>query len=284
MRFAFSRANAWYQTARAMIDKPFEAAKDRIANGIISPSFTSFYLQEFQGTQDPVYSESLIRDVANAMFAAGSDTTVSTLHTFFLAMLANPEAQIKAQQEIDKVVTAGHLPDFSDHDSLPYVAAIVKETLRWQNVLPIGVLHSVDKEDVYKGYRIPANSIIVINIWTILHDETVYTDPFSFKPERFLTPDGQLVLDPAQAVFGFGKRICPGRHMAYSSVWNVISSVLTVFHISKALNTDGTVSEPTFEYISALICHPTPFKCIIRPRSLQAERNVQDLSISDSLE
>ncbi|KAG7087610.1 hypothetical protein E1B28_013559 [Marasmius oreades] len=238
-------------------------------NGIISPSFTSFCFQEFQATHDPAYRESLVRDVAGSIYAAGSDTTVSTLNTFFLAMLVNPEAQAKAQQEIDRVISAGHLPDFPDHDSLPYVAAIVKETLRWQNVLPMGVLHSVDKEDVYKGYRIPANSVIVTNIWAMLHDENVYPEPFSFKPERFLTSEGQLdpdVQDPAQAVFGFGKRNCPGRHMAYSSVWSVISSVLTVFTISKALNPDGTVNEPTYEYVSALVCHPAPFKCLIKPR------------------
>jgi len=53
-------------------------------------------------------------------------------------MLANREAQKKAQKEIDRVIPAGHLPDFGDYDSLPYVAAIVKETFRWQNVLPMG--------------------------------------------------------------------------------------------------------------------------------------------------
>ncbi|KAL0060493.1 hypothetical protein AAF712_012726 [Marasmius tenuissimus] len=130
-------------------------------------------------------------------------------------MLANPEAQRRAQQEIDRVVPKGHLPDFSDHDSLPYIAAIVKETFRWQNVLPMGeyefpfgsaprsqllegVLHCLDEEDVYNGYRLPAGSVV-----------TVYPDPFSFKPERFLGPNSQLdpdVQDPAKAVFGFGRR------------------------------------------------------------------------------
>ncbi|KAF9269239.1 cytochrome P450 [Marasmius fiardii PR-910] len=281
------QVQTWYRITKAMINEPFEVAKDRIASGLISPSFTSFCLQEYQATQDPTYRESLVRDTAGTMYSAGSDTTVSTLNTFFLAMLANPEAQTRAQEEIDRVITTGHLPDFSDHDVLPYVAAIVKETFRWQNVLPMGVLHSVDQEDVYNGYRIPKNSIVVTNIWAMLHDETVYPDPFSFKPERFLTSDGQLdpnVPDPARAVFGFGKRICPGRHMAYSSVWSVISSVLTVFNISKSLNPDGSVNEPTYEYVSALVSRPAPFECLIIPRSPEAERFVRDLSISDSLE
>ncbi|KAJ8079622.1 hypothetical protein PM082_011209 [Marasmius tenuissimus] len=257
------------------------------AKGTIFPSFASFCSQEFQDTQDPAYDEALARDVAATMYFAGADTTVSTLTTFFLAMLANPEAQRRAQQEIDRVVPKGHLPDFSDHDSLPYIAAIVKETFRWQNVLPMGVLHCLDEEDVYNGYRLPAGSVVVTNIWAMLHDETVYPDPFSFKPERFLGPNSQLdpdVQDPAKAVFGFGRRICPGRHMGYSSVWSVISSVLAVFDIGKAHKPDGSVDEPTFEYISALVCHPAPFRCSIKPRSPQVERLIRDLSMSDDVE
>ncbi|KAK1227700.1 hypothetical protein PQX77_009288 [Marasmius sp. AFHP31] len=216
----------WYHITKAMSHEPFEAAKDNIAKGTILPSFTSYCSQEFQDTQDPAYDEALARDVAATMYFAGADTTVSTLTTFFLAMLANPEAQRRAHQEIDRVVTNGHLPDFSDHDALPYITAIVKETFRWQNVLPMGenefkfrsaplpqplegVLHCLDEEDVYNGYRIPAGSVVVTNIWAMLHDETVYPEPLSFKPERFLAPNGQLdpnVQDPAKAVFGFGRR------------------------------------------------------------------------------
>lgn len=72
------------------------------------------------------------------MYTGGADTTVSALGTFFLAMLANPEAQRKAQVEIDAVVGNGHLPDFDDEESLPYVSAVVKEVLRWRSVTPIG--------------------------------------------------------------------------------------------------------------------------------------------------
>ncbi|KAK1216680.1 hypothetical protein PQX77_020693 [Marasmius sp. AFHP31] len=251
------RAREAGRVTTAMIVKPFETATAGIATG--------------------------------TMFQAGADTTVSTLHTFFLAMMANPEAQKKAQEEIDRVIPAGHLPDLSDYDSLPYVSAIVKETFRWQPALPICVPHRSDKEDVYRGYRIPAGSVVLANIWYIisamLHDESVYPEPFSFKPERFLTPDGKLnpnVQDPTCAFFGFGKRICPGRHMAQASVWNVMSSVLAVFNIEKPVrNPDGSVIEPTYEYLPGFICHPAPFQCSIRPRSKEAERLIKDLSMSD---
>jgi cytochrome P450 len=82
--------------------------------------------------------EQSVKDIAGNMYTGGADTTVSALGTFFLAMLANPEAQKKAQMEIDSVIETGRLPDFEDEDSLPYVSALVKEVLRWRSVTPIG--------------------------------------------------------------------------------------------------------------------------------------------------
>ncbi|ESK85761.1 cytochrome p450 [Moniliophthora roreri MCA 2997] len=276
------QAKEWYRVTKSMADMPFETAKARIAQGTIFPSFTLFCHQQYQESRDPAYHEDLVKDVAVAMFSAGSDTTVSLLETFFLAMLANPEAQKKAQEEIDRVVKAGHLPDFLDQESLPFVTAILKETFRWQKILPNGVPHCLDADDVYKGYRIPAGSIIIANSWAMLHDEASFLDNLQW----FLTPDGKLdpnVTDPALFVFGFGKRICPGRHMAYASAWSVISSILTVFNIEKATNSDGSVVEPTYEYGSALVSHPAPFKCTIKPRSIEAEKLIRELDLFDNM-
>ncbi|KAJ7469321.1 cytochrome P450 [Mycena galericulata] len=156
-------------------------------------------------------------------------------------------------------------------ESLPYVAALVKEVLRWRTVTPIGFPHFSTIDDEYRGYRIPAGSIVIGNVWAILHNESMYPDPYAFKPERFLL-DGKLnpaVRDP-QAVFGFGRRICPGRHMAMSSIWISIASILATFDITKAVGNNGEILEPSFQYTSELVSVPLPFKCSIRPRSKDA--------------
>ncbi|KAJ7127431.1 cytochrome P450 [Mycena crocata] len=80
-----------------------------------------------------------------------------------------------------------------------------------ENVVPLGMPRFLAIEDENKGYRLPAGSIVMGNIWGILHNEAMYPDPYSFKPERFLL-DGKLnpdVRDP-EAVFGFGRRYCDG--------------------------------------------------------------------------
>ncbi len=95
-------------------------------------------------------------------------------------MLANPESQRRAHEELDNVIGLGQLPQFSDRDSLPFVNAIVKEVLRWQPVTPlgedqspllppdsnvIGIPHALSEEDVFNGYAIPKGSLVISNVW-----------------------------------------------------------------------------------------------------------------------
>ncbi|KAF7359221.1 hypothetical protein MSAN_01264200 [Mycena sanguinolenta] len=265
------RAREWRRLARGMLEKPFAAARQRIASGTAPRSFTMDGLKMVEGADNKVYMEQVVQATAGTMYTAGTGTTVSAIGTFILSMLANPEAQKKAQAEIDAVVGTDRLPDWEDEAKMPYLTAVIKESLRWRNVTPIAIPHFLPVEDEYKGYRLPAGSIVMPNTWAILHDEEMYPDPYSFKPERYLL-DGKpnpAVMDP-DMVFGFGRRICPGRHMAMSSVWITIARILAAFDITKAVDEKGQVIEPTYEYFAGLVVQPLPFKCSIKPRSEKA--------------
>lgn len=76
-----------------------------------------------------------------------------------------PEAQRKAQEEIDRVVGTGRLPTIADRDNLPYIDAVVKETLRWHPVAPMGLPHTSTEDDVVEGYHIPKGSMVFANVW-----------------------------------------------------------------------------------------------------------------------
>ena len=80
-------------------------------------------------------------------------------------MALNPDIQKKAQAELDAVVGPNRLPDFDDQRSLVYVNAIVKEALRWQVVLPLSIPHMTMHDDEFRGYFIPAGTIILPNVW-----------------------------------------------------------------------------------------------------------------------
>ncbi|KAF8910615.1 cytochrome P450 [Gymnopilus junonius] len=205
---------------------------------------------------------------------AGSDNTVATLAGFVFAMLSNPEAQAQAQSEIDSVIPNGDLPTFEDKDSLPYVTALVMEVFRCSISSPIGGPHVLQEDDVYKRYRLKAGSIVFANIWAIFHDEVTYPHPFSFKPERFLKGGKLNPVQEIYTVFGFGRRICPGRYMAFSTIWIAVASMLATFNISKVVDKDGRAIEPVLKYGNSSSCLPAPFECAITPRRPDVERTI----------
>jgi len=272
-----TKAKEWSKLIINLREIPFRETKRNISDGVASPSFVLNSLQRMDEKRNLEEQERAIQSTAGIVYAAGADTTLSALESFIYAMVLYPEIQIKAQKELDGVLRGpGQLPDHSDKADLPYVSAIVMEVLRWNPVAPLGVPHYLAVEDEYKGFRIPAGSILMANSWAILHNEIDYPDPLDFKPERFLK-DGQQnpgIKDPATSAFGFGRRICPGRHFAQSSIWITIASILSCFEISKAIDENGLFIEPS-GYSSGLISGPLPFQCSIRPRSAEAEQTIR---------
>lgn len=91
----------------------------------------------------------------------------------------------------------------------------------------------------------------------MLHNEETYPEPDRFNPARFLSPNGQLNPDvPSPSVaFGFGRRICPGRHFTMDSLWIAIASILATFKIEKPVDKNGRVVEPSGEYISGFLVY-----------------------------
>ena len=92
---------------------------------------------------------------------------LSTLSTFVLMMLKNPDIQVKAQRELDSVLGHGQLPEYCDEESLPYLKAVVKESLRIEPPFPLGIAHMTSSQDVYRGYRIPAQTAVMPNVWYV---------------------------------------------------------------------------------------------------------------------
>lgn len=143
--------------------------------------------------------------ILGVLYEAGSDTTAIALSVFVMAMILYPSVASKAQEELDRVVGPDRMPTFGDLDDLPYIHAIVKETLRWRPVIPGGIPHAVTEDDEYKGYHIPKGSMIIPNLWAMAMDEQVFKQAEHFVPERWIE-NPSLPLFP----FGFGRRVCPG--------------------------------------------------------------------------
>ncbi|KAG1747595.1 cytochrome P450 [Suillus lakei] len=228
-------ARGWRETLEEMVSAPHKFVKDQMAAGIAPMSFTSNLLEgravsaEEESHREMVCFFSIRRWCRYAM-------------TLF------PDVQKKAQAEIDAV-------------------ALVKEVHRWNVVSPTGFPHRVTEDDIHDGYYIPKGSMILSNIWSMLNDPRTYAKPSQFNPERFLANDGkEPEIDPRTICFGFGRRICPGLHLADASIWISAAMSLAVFDISKIIE-NGVEITPDFDPSSGSISHPKPFKCSIKPRS-----------------
>jgi cytochrome P450 len=274
------KAAHWKNAINTMVEKPFRDVQEQLKIGKATPSVATSLIGQLPDEGDPQRSmeETIAKNVTFVAYAGGADTTGSSVETLFLAMAVYPEVQKKAQAEIDAVVGPNRLPDFHDRPFLPYINAIIKESLRWNLVVPLAIPHSSTDDDVYNGFYIPKGTIVMGNAWSIMHDHKAFDNPHEFQPERFLK-DGKLnpyVRDPDCAVFGFGRRICPGRHLSDNSLFSIVSCLLAVYDIKPPVDDQGNTIQLKPEFTGGLLTHPEPFKCIIKPRSFAAEALIRD--------
>ncbi|KAL7654613.1 hypothetical protein ACMYSQ_006619 [Aspergillus niger] len=271
------KSQFWRTQLLTTIETPYRMVREQMASGIAPPSYLSNLLQEEDTKEEKTLTaeeEFVAKWTAGSLYIAGADTTVSALRTFILSMALNPVIQGKAQAELDTVLGPHTLPKLSDRDKLPYVNAIVKESLRWYPVAPMGIPHLCVEEDVYDGYRIPRGAIVMGNIWAITHDPNIYPHPDKFDPERFLGENPQP--DPSGWVFGFGRRVCPGRVLADASVFVTVGMVLSAMRISLEKG-EGEGEEVRFT--PGVVSHPVLAGVKVEARSARHEGVIREVSI-----
>ncbi|KAL0945486.1 hypothetical protein HGRIS_000972 [Hohenbuehelia grisea] len=264
-------ARKWSHIVHKLHDYPYDAVKRQVADGTAESSYISTNLE--RGMERDLSDEEAedIKATAASIYAAGHETTWATALWFVLAMVLYPECQRKAQAEIDAVV-GDRMPDYADRPALPYVECLIQEVFRWQPVVPLGIPHRAMKDDVYNGMFIPEGSIVLANATGMSRDENIYKDPDRFIPLRFRPqPEGNSEPHP-EATFGFGRRICPGRHLAVGSVYMAVVTILATLDISRKLDDNGKEIIPVVECQTGLGSHPKPFDCVISTRLIGKQR------------
>uniref|UniRef100_A0A803P5Y1 Cytochrome P450 n=1 Tax=Cannabis sativa TaxID=3483 RepID=A0A803P5Y1_CANSA len=132
---------------------------------------------EFKLTRENI--KAFILDI----FTAGSDTSALTIEWALSELVKNPNIMQKAREEIDTLVGQTRLVEESDIGNLPYLQAIVKETLRLHPTGPMAVRESTERCTI-NGYDIPEKTQLFVNLWAIGRDPKHWESPLEFKPER----------------------------------------------------------------------------------------------------
>ncbi|KAI6025685.1 cytochrome P450 [Pisolithus orientalis] len=253
--------------ARTVLDDPVGYVQDRMAAGTATTPFVGDLLEMEIGRDLASSEDELIKAVAATVFLGGAETvslcsitlatteplaqTSSTLLVFLLAMVLYPEAQAQAQEEIDRVVGDTRLPEFRDRENLPYVEAVLLETLRWHPSIPLMLPHTTTTADVFHGMYIPKGATVLTNLWAITRNEMHYPNPAAFNPGRHLTASGTLNQSTASPYLGLDRRICPGRRIADQSLWAATVSILAALRIGKARDEAGKEVDFTPEFTLA---------------------------------
>ncbi|XP_042058097.1 ferruginol synthase-like [Salvia splendens] len=164
------------------------------------------------------------------LYLGGSDSTQCTVEWAMTELLSNPMKMSNAKNELRRVMGEKKQVEESDISRLPYLQALIKETLRLHPPGPLLVPRRADHEVEIIGYNIPENAQIFINVWAIGRDSSVWANPSSFEPERFLDSNiGFKGQDFELIPFGSGRRMCPGLPLADRMLHLMLGSLLHGF-------------------------------------------------------
>ncbi|KAF8463381.1 cytochrome P450, partial [Russula ochroleuca] len=223
-------AEAWYKQDTAMFEGLIHMVEANVAKGGNHQSAAATLIREVEKNKLSSIERAWF---GGTMYTGAVDTTSATMSWWTLAMIAYPEIQARAHAELDAVVGRARLPTLADYPHLPYIRAMVKEVLRWRPVGPLGVPHRSTEDNWYEGKFIPKGTFCIPNIWHMNRDPEIFgKNTEHFDPGRYLDAGEDLasgvsdIKDQGHFSYGFGRRLCVGRHMANNSLFINIAVIL----------------------------------------------------------
>ncbi|XP_076838198.1 cytochrome P450 2K1-like [Brachyhypopomus gauderio] len=196
------------------------------------------------------------------LFAAGTDTTSTTLRWALLFMAKYPHIQDQVQQEIDKVVE-GRQPVVDDRKNLPYTDAVIHETQRLGNIAPLSLPHVTSCDVNFNGYFIKKGTTVFPLLTSVLKDETEWETPHSFNPAHFQDQQGRFVKKDAFMPFSAGRRMCLGEGLARMELFLFFTSLLQHFRFTPPPGV--TEDQLDLTPVLGITLNPLPHKlCAVR--------------------
>ena len=219
---------------------------------------------------NPLYSDINIMANLNNMLIAGVSTTTRSLYAFINILLHHRKVIEKIQKELDVVVGKRKDVTAADRDKMPYMKACLLELHRYATVNATGLPHCTVEDTTLAGSTIPKGTVIVTNLWSMHHDEKLWGDPWTFRPGRYLTEDGQLVPpDHPNRVhllsFGAGLRVCVAEQFASRRLFFFLSNLMVRFDMHCDSTTAPVSCDPR-EYIADTNLLQKPYKVCFSPR------------------
>ncbi|XP_036403204.1 cytochrome P450 2K4-like isoform X2 [Megalops cyprinoides] len=176
------------------------------------------------------HQNNLIMTVGN-LFAAGTDTTATTLRWGLLLMAKYPHIQDRVQEEMSRVI-GDRQPRTEDRRSLPYTNAVIHEIQRLANISPLSLPHVTSSDITFQGFLIKKGTTVIPLLASVMQDESEWKNPYSFNPDHFLDEEGHFIKRDAFLPFSAGRRACLGESLARMELFLFFTSLLQRFRFS----------------------------------------------------
>ncbi|KAG2099566.1 cytochrome P450 [Suillus discolor] len=254
-----SQLKAWHQDTLALFNGQLDAVRRQMREGTARPSFAKFIVEHQKQYQ---LEDQELGYLGGAIFGAAFDTTASAITFMIMAAAIHRDAQARVQEELDNVVGRTRLPTFDDQEMLPQVTAFMLESLRWRPVTLGGFAHRATKDIIWNNYLIPAGATVIGNHWAIANDPEVFPEPHKFNPQRWIDDAGRVRGDLKFFTYGFGRRVCPGQHVANRSVFINTAFILWAFRLSE----NPATKIDTLAFSDTANIHAAPFEICFAKR------------------
>ncbi|XP_046679618.1 probable cytochrome P450 304a1 isoform X2 [Homalodisca vitripennis] len=197
--------------------------------------FCDVYLKEMKDKENTDFQhwfsdEQLVMTFWDTLFPS-SMTQTATMGFAVEFLLLYPEVQAKVHEEIDRVVGHSRLPNLDDRKNMPYTEAVLREVMRRETLAPLTLPHRCLEDTYFHGYFIPKDATVLASLYSCNMDESVWENPFEFKPERHLDENGNIKKKDYSLQFGLGKHVCSGETYARQNMFLLFSTMLQNFSL-----------------------------------------------------
>lgn len=259
----FAKVQKLFDDIDGLTSEIIEEHRKNFDGNNVNDFIDGFLLQQNETEENTTFTDEQLKISVREFFAAGTETTSTTIRWALLFLIHHREWQQKLRDDIDAVIGQSQ-PMMEHKDQLPEVEAFILEVQRHANLFPLGIPHAPKEDFNYKGYNLPKGTFMFFALGSVMTDPQIFPEPTKFKPERFLDNSGKCNGEQKEKLIPFstGRRLCLGDSLAKMELFLFLTRFLQKFKIKP----ENPECLPSLEGKQGVTTMPTSFNIVLIKR------------------